>query len=118
MTADAYAGDNRLHGYRAHNEPRTLDFFRQTIVDSFLPEKTFMRWLRIARFFEKGSVQLRNRTLTVINADGQTSTRELSSMDELEQSLEPTFHMPRCPIRQAVSVLEEVTGQPFFPRAS
>lgn len=115
ITLGTYSGRDRVHGYRAHNEPRTPEFFRQTVLDSYLPGKTFMSCLRIARYFEHGSAQLRDRSLEVIS--GKTRTvKELKTADDLQAAIKGPLAMPRCPVRSAVGVLEDVTGQPFFPR--
>jgi arylamine N-acetyltransferase len=115
LTVGVYAGRDRLHGYRVHDTPREFEFFQQTVCDSFLPGKTFMSWLRIARFFESGSVHLHNHLLT-INRRNETTTKELTNLGELRDVIRGVFAMPRCPIAEAVAVLEEVTGQPFFAR--
>jgi arylamine N-acetyltransferase len=113
LTVGVYAGLDRIHGYRAHNQPRTPDFFRQTILDSYLPGKTFMTCLRISRFYEQGSVHLRDRVLTIESAQHLTE-RELHNMAELREAIEGPLAMPRCPIAEAVAVLEEVMGEPYF----
>lgn len=116
VTVGVYSGRDRVHGYRAHNQPRTPDFFRQTILDSYLPGKTFMSCLRIARFHENGSAHLRDRILTINTGKSQTQT-ELRCLAELQSALEGPLMMPRCPIREAIAFLENATAKPFFSQS-
>lgn len=113
LTVGAFSGRDRIHGYRVHNQPRTREFFEQTILDSYLPEKTFMSCLRVARFSEQGSVHLRNCLLTITDGRNQT-TRQMKSLAELEEAFAGPLAMPRCPVRAAVAVLEGITQQSFF----
>lgn len=113
LAVDVFSNGARVHGYIAHNEPRTVEFFRQTILDSYLPGKTFMSCLRISRYWETGSVHLRDRILSV-EACGKVRTTELKNMSELEAAIIGPLEMPRCPINHAVAVLEELKGQSFF----
>ena len=113
LTVGVYSGRDRLHGYRVHDVPRSFDFFHQTILDSYARGKTFMSCLRIARFSETGSAHLRDRLLTITEG-GKQSAREIANMEELEAAAAGPLGMPRCRINEAVSVLEEVTGQRFF----
>ncbi len=104
----------RVHGYAVGEHPRRRDFFRSIILDSYAPGKTFMSCLRVARFFEDGtSVELKDATL--IRSLGTESVQNrLRSMRELRQAVDRQLAMPRCPIEEAVGVLERVTGRPFF----
>ncbi len=113
VTVGVFSGRDRLHGYRVHDEPRTFDFFRQTVLDSYLYGKTFMSCVRVARFTGEGSAHLRNCVLTV-NEAGKQATRELRNMSELQAAFAGPLGMPRCPVHEAVAVLEQVTGQRFF----
>jgi arylamine N-acetyltransferase len=108
-----YRGNERLPGYVVHGPPRQLEFFVPTILDSYLPGKTFMSCLRIVRFFEDRAVELLNRTLTSCRGT-ETSQRELGSMAELEAAMKNDFSMRRCPVNQAVEILEQITGNRFF----
>lgn len=113
LTIGAFSGRDRIHGYRVHDKPLTIDFFEQTILHSYLPSKTFMTCLRVARFSEQGSVHLRNCFLTINDGRDQT-TRQLGKLSELEETFAGPLAMPRCPVREAVAVLEEQTQQSFF----
>ena len=107
------AGAERAHGYVVHGPPRAPEFFNETILDSFGRGRTFMSYLRITRFFDDHAIELKNRTVTTFRG-GESSQRTVESLAELESAVATDFAMPRCPVRQAVEVLEQVTGTPFF----
>jgi arylamine N-acetyltransferase len=65
LELNVYSGVERVHGYRVHGPPRSRDFFHPVVLDSFVTGRTFMSMLRITRFFEDRSVELRNRQLAV-----------------------------------------------------
>ena len=102
-----------IHGYVVHPPPRTPEFFRQTIVDSFERGRTFMRCLRITRFFDDHAVELRNRRLIVYRG-AESHETIINSLAELRYAVEMDMLMPRCPVERAVTVLEGLTGAPFF----
>ena len=108
-----YSGQERLHGYRAHEPPRDSAFFHRIVLDSYLPGKTFMSCLRITRFFEDYTVELRDRTLAYYAA-GASREAALSDRAALESAVANHLAMPRCPITQAVEDLERITGKPLF----
>jgi len=108
-----FSGRERVHGYVVHDPPRCRDFFKQIILDSYSPGMEFMGRLRITRFFEDHTVELRNTTLLVYRG-GVTTKTELKSMTELESAIANDLSMPRCPIAKAVEILEGVTGKRFF----
>jgi arylamine N-acetyltransferase len=103
--------------YVAHEPPRSYEFFTPAILASFAPTAHFLNHLRIARYFEDYSVELLNRTMS-IHRDGRTTKSEFETIDELEHAVRTEFALPRCPVRQAASVLERLTGQPLFSAAS
>jgi len=104
----------RCHGYVVHGPPRLFPFFHPTIMASFEPGRTFMRCLRITRFLEQGGViELRNRRLLVVSARGARESA-VESLPELRRAVNEQFRMPRCDVEQAVAMLEQLTGCPFF----
>jgi N-hydroxyarylamine O-acetyltransferase len=107
VAVSVYSGGERTQGYRAHEPPRAFDFFRQIILDSFLPGKTFMTHLRIVRIFARHSAELFDQTLTV-HREGSSRTQELGSMAELRRAVEDDLAMPRCPVDEAIEVLERL----------
>ena len=108
-----WRGDERIHGYVVHGPPREFRFFRRTIEESFLPGKTFMSWLRIARFFEDHSADLIDRTLT-IHRGSCSSDYELNSIREIRNAVDNEMRMPRCPVEEGVNILERLTGKKLF----
>lgn len=111
MTA-TYAGEF-AHSYVVHGPPRPAEFFRPIVLDSFAPGRKFMTWLRITRCFDDSVVDLRNRTLTW--SEGAESRETiLNNADELQTAVANDMAMPRCPVLPAVTILERLTGKPFF----
>jgi arylamine N-acetyltransferase len=107
-------GDERLHGYVAHGPARPFEFFYPIILDSFRPGQHFMTNLRLIRFFEDGrSAEVLNSTLT-LHKDGKSRVVELRNRSDLRAAVADELAMPRCPIDQAVDVLESLTGQSLF----
>lgn len=103
----------RRHGYVVHAPARAASFFHPVILQSFEPGRTFMRCLRITRFFADRAVELRNRRLLRVTADRVRET-SVDSMADLRRAVDEEFQMPRCRIEDAVAVLERLNGQPFF----
>ncbi|MBZ5620369.1 MAG: arylamine N-acetyltransferase [Acidobacteriia bacterium] len=108
-----FSGRERLYGYVAHDPPRSLESFSPIILDSYSPGQTFMSCLRITRFFEDHTAEIRNTTL-IQSKGGESRQTTLNSLAELESAVAHDLAMPRCPIEQAVAVLERVTGKPLF----
>jgi arylamine N-acetyltransferase len=99
--------------YVAHEPPRTVEYFAGVIRDSFAPSAHFMNHLRIARFFDDYSVELLDRTMKM-HRHGRTEEREFATMAQLEAAVRTEFAMPRCPVREAVAVLERIMGNALF----
>jgi hypothetical protein len=108
-----WRGDERIHGYVVHEPPRDFSYFRRTVEDSFLPGRTFMTWLRIARFFDDHSVDLIDRTLT-IHRGCCSRDYEVTSVKEIRDAIDNEMGMPRCPVEEAVEVFERLNGKKFF----
>jgi arylamine N-acetyltransferase len=99
--------------YVAHDPPWTLDYFTDVIRASFAPTAHFLNRLRIARFFDDYSVELLDRTMS-IHRDGQTVRTDFANIEDLEHAVRTEFALPRCPVREAIGVLDRHTGRPLF----
>jgi arylamine N-acetyltransferase len=108
-----WRGDERVHRYVVHGPPREFEYFRRTIEESYLPGKTFMTWLRIARFFDDHAVDLIDRKLT-IHRGCESREIQLNSMQEMRAAVDNELRMPRCPVGEAIGVLERLNGKRFF----
>ena len=108
-----YSGGERQYGYRMHGPPRKTEFFRPVVLASYNRSQTFMNCLRITRFFEEHTVEVRNRKLFRYRGSESRYTT-LSSLAELRSAVAAELAMPRCPVEKAIAVLEQVTGKPFF----
>jgi arylamine N-acetyltransferase len=102
----------RKHGYVVHPPARDPGFFLPIVISSFEPSRTFMRCIRIARFFDGYSVDLRDRLLT-ISRPGSSSDSRLDTAAELRDALDDVLRMPRCPVEEALAVYERLNG-PLF----
>ncbi len=114
LTMDA--GGERGPGYTVHDPPRPREFFDGAVTRSFLPEATFMNWLRINRVFPGYSLDLIDRKF-YRHEGRQTTVRQLASMAELKEAVHGEMRMPRAPVETAIGILESVTGKPFFVAA-
>lgn len=103
----------RVHGYLVNEQKQSFEFFRDIIIDSFQPGRTFMSLLRLVRIFPEHTVELKDRTLRV-HRGSQTVERTIGDMNDLRQVVDTEFLMPRCPVEQAVEILQSVTGTDFF----
>lgn len=112
-----FTNGQRRHGYVVHAPARAESFFHPIVLRSFEPGRTFMRCLRITRFFDDRAVELRNRRLLRVTADRVVETT-VDSLAALRRTVDEEFQMPRCRIEEAVSVLERLNGQGFFGPAA
>lgn len=103
----------RRHGYVVHPPARDAAFFEPTILRSFEPGRTFMRCLRITRFFEDRAVELRNRRLLRVTAAAVVET-SVDSLEDLRRAVDDEFEMPRCRVEEAVATLERLNAKAFF----
>jgi arylamine N-acetyltransferase len=112
-----YSGNEHVHGYRVNEVPHELGFFRSIVEDSFQKGRTFMGLLRLVRIFPEHTVELKNCSLRV-HRGSETTERILTSMSELRAAVDREFMMPRCPVGQAVEILERLNGFDFFTQAA
>lgn len=101
------------HGYVVHPPERAAAFFAPAIVRSYDRDRTFMRVLRITRFFDDHAIEIRNTRLLRHSA-GRTIERVLTGLPDLRRAVTSEFAMPRCQVEDAVAMLEELSGREFF----
>jgi len=111
--ASVFSGGQRLHGYVVHPPPREAGFFDSEVIESYRPGMTFTSMLRIIRFFDDYAADLEDATLN-IHRGGKTTSRLLRNMAELRAAVVDDLAMPRCPVEEAVAVLEQRTGRGLF----
>jgi arylamine N-acetyltransferase len=104
----------RVHGYLVNEQRHSYEFFRDIIVDSFQPGRTFMSLLRLVRIFPDHTVELKDRTLR-IHRGTITTEHIINNVEELRTFVNTQFRMPRCPVEQALEILQSVTGPDIFP---
>lgn len=108
-----WKGGERIQHYVVHGPARDFCYFHRTVEESYLPGKTFMTWLRIARFFEDYSVDLVDRKLT-IHRGSESRDFIMNSMREIRAAVSDELGMPRCPVEEAIDVLERFNQKKFF----
>jgi N-hydroxyarylamine O-acetyltransferase len=111
--ASVYAGEQRLHGYIVHPPAQETGFFESTVIESYRPGMTFTSMLRIIRFFDDYAADIEDAKLS-IHRGGETTTKLLRNMAEMRAAVAGDLAMPRCPIEEAIAVLEERTGKSLF----
>jgi arylamine N-acetyltransferase len=108
-----YEDGQRKHGYVVHPPARDAGFFLPIVLASFEPGRTFMRCLRIVRFFDDYSVDLRDRVLTISRPGSNDETR-LDTPAQLRKAFDDVLRMPRCPVEEAIAIYESMNGVRFF----
>jgi len=97
-----YKGELK-HGYTSKPQPCKIDKFRNVIEDSYRDEATFMNAVMIAKFYENGSIVLRN--LTLIRTDRNKVKTQSIQRDEIAAVVEKYFGMPQQIVDEAVNEL-------------
>jgi N-hydroxyarylamine O-acetyltransferase len=97
---EQYYDGELQHWYTAKPEPRKFEDFRKVILDSYNDDAIFMNTLRITRFFDNGSLVLKNLLLTK-NAGKKSSTIELSLKD-IPEIIQEKFGIPADIVKQAI----------------
>ncbi len=103
----------RVHGYFAHEPPRSRDHFAASMERSFGPSARFVNSVRICRFFDGCDLELIDRKLS-IRSGTNTTVKEFHSAAAWKTAIVEDLQMPRCPAEAALEVLERITGKPFF----
>ena len=108
-----FSGTQHLFDYVGHDPPRPREFFTQVVEDSYSLSSTFLQCLRISRIWDGYSLDLWNRELRR-HQGGETAVAQIGDMAALERVVHGEFQMRRCPVAEAVAILERLTGRPFF----
>ena len=95
-----YKGELK-HWYTAKPKPHKIEDFRNVIEDSYRDDSTFMNAVTIAKFFEGGSLVLRN--LTLIRTDRNKVTTQSIQRDEIAAIVEKYFGIPQQIVDEAVN---------------
>ena len=100
-----YKGELK-HGYTAKPRARKIDEFRNVIEDSYRDDAAFMNAVTIAKFYENGSIVLRN--LALVRTDRNKVITQNIRRDEIAAVVEKYFGMPRQVVDDAVNELLEL----------
>jgi N-hydroxyarylamine O-acetyltransferase len=97
-----------------------FDDFLPAIEQSFQPGKTFMTLLRcqLWQLDKKRSVSLLNHTFSIRTQDGKVEKYHLSSVKEIRRVIDQEFVLPKLPVEEAISVLNELGVDIFQDRES
>lgn len=93
-----------IHGYSVNKNPRSIGEFSKIIKDSYDESNDFMRILRIIRYFDNYSIELKNFEYT-IHKGGQSIKKYVDNIDELEEVMAKHFRLPDLPIRKAYEII-------------
>ena len=110
---EVFLNGKKVHGYTINEIPRNIGFFSKTIRESFMAGNVFMSCIRITRVFQDRTVELKNRTLTTF-IGGKSYSRIFGNIVDIETAVKNELMMPKCPIKKAIEILEEVTQKSFF----
>lgn len=100
-----YMGELK-HWYTAKPAQRQIEDFRNVIECSYADEATFMNALLITRFYENGSLVLRNLQLTEIS--GSNITTQKLNLEDVPNVIKQKFGMPADIVKKAISNLKEL----------
>ncbi len=101
-----YKDGKDVHHYIINPEERNIKHFEEEVCNSFKDESEFMKRLRLIKYFDNYSIELSNMKYT-IHKEGNSSTHQIKSVDELEEAIHSKFKLPNLPIRKAFQVLTE-----------
>ena len=103
---ELYKDGKLKHGYTAKNKARDISEFNEIIAGSFGNDALFMNSLLLFRNYN-------NKTLTINNyllkesAENKTVLKDLSSKEEIIESVVKYFSMPEGIVSQVVNSLNE-----------
>jgi arylamine N-acetyltransferase len=98
--------DEIIHGYVAKPQARHPGYFRYVVEDSYRADSTFMRAVRLVRYYDGGSLAIANLNL-VRSTTTACEVQRLADRDELVRVIEQEFFIPAEISREA---LKAVTG--------
>jgi N-hydroxyarylamine O-acetyltransferase len=106
LKLEQYYKSELKHGYTAKPQPRNIDHFQNAIEDSYRDDATFMNAVTIAKFYENGSLVLRN--LDLIRTERNKVITQNIRRDEIAAVVEKYFGMPRQVVEEALNELSEL----------
>ncbi len=110
---EVFLDGNRIHGYSINEDARNFSFFYKTIKKSFDPGNTFMSCICITQVFEDRTLELKDNTL-ICYKGAKSDSKMLKNMDEVEAAVKNDLMMPRCPIKKAIDIFEQMAQHSFF----
>ena len=103
---EQYYNGELKHWYMAKPEARKIEEFKKVIEDSYANSAMFMNAILITRFYENGSIVLRNLNLTETTGDKSFNTEIL--FEDIPQIVNTKFDMPVNIVEKAMGKLNEL----------
>ena len=103
---EQYHNGEIKHWYTVKPHPRKIEEFEHVIKDSYSDKAMFMNAILITRFFENGSVVLRNLNLTETVNGGSTSVK--INFEDVPKIINNKFDMPTELVKSAIKKLGEL----------
>ena len=100
---------NVVHKYIVNLKERKVDYFNDKIIHSYRNEAEFMNNLRIVRFFNDYSAEIKNFSFTE-NRNGKSVSGRLNNIDELKKIVSEKMRLPKLPIEKAYNLLTDEKG--------
>ena len=94
------------HGYIAKPKPRKIEEFQKVIEDSYRDDATFMNALMIARFYNNGSLVLRN--LSLIKTKGSKTRTQVINRADIPDIVENEFGISSQIVKEVTEDLGEL----------
>ena len=103
---EQYYNGELKHWYMAKPEARKIEEFKKVIEDSYANSAMFMNAILITRFYENGSIVLRNLNLTETTGGKSFNTEIL--FEDIPQIVNTKFGMPVNIVEKAIRKLHEL----------
>lgn len=98
---------DQVHEYVVNKHLREISYFANIIKHSFRAEAEFMKILRVIKYFDDLSIELKNFKVTT-NYGNKSHSKIFDNIDELENCVHRDFQLPNFPIMKAYNYLKGV----------
>ena len=90
---DMYRNNDLIHGYTAKPMARSIDYFKDSIANSFSEQSNFMNSIMLVRFYGKRSIAIRNYKL-IFNEAPLSEFSDIANRTELIETVKKHFSIP------------------------
>lgn len=102
---DVYRDNELIHGYTGKPMPRELDYFSESLANSFSTKSNFMNSILLVKFFANHSIAVRNYKF-IVNQDTESKISDIADQDDLINKIETNFGIPQKIILPAIDGLD------------